>query len=66
MILKFFQYILIPSVNYGPFVDISSQQNTYNEIDQELVSYAKDLFCNFANDEITKDLLITPIQANGL
>ena len=40
IIFKFLEYIVVPSSNYGAFLDPETEESKYKEIDHELVKFA--------------------------
>lgn len=41
--MQFLKNILVPSVNYGVFLDTENEKEKYNQIDAEIAEFYKDL-----------------------
>lgn len=64
--MKFFEFIVIPSVNYGAFLDPETEEDKYKEIDVELIKFAQDLFYNLTDNDNMVRFLTVPHNAEGL
>ncbi len=55
MLYRFLEQIIVPSVNYGAFIDDSSAKTTYNLIDEEIAGYLRGLFSELPNIKEMRD-----------
>ena len=66
MLLEFLRSIVLPSVNYGAFVDEDEAENTYLEIDNDIASFLKELLSTAFTIEQMKDIARTSTKFSGL
>ena len=63
LLLLYMQFLVVPTVNYGPFVDFQDTENDYKEIDAEIVQLTYDLLSHSIPLEIVHKFLIAPHEA---
>ena len=64
ILLKFVQFILIPSLNWGAFMDRDDTEGTYIEIDNRITEFCMQLFGNDRSIEENKNFLIEGHEAD--
>ena len=53
LLLKFVRSIIVPSCNYGAFIDVDSEptRKDYENIDDELIGVVRELMNNIPDDD---------------
>ena len=66
VVLQFIKHILIPSVNYGAFIDVEDAKNEYNNIDEQIYTFVSEMMGGIPTIKEVEDLLVSPKTSTGL
>ena len=55
MLLKFVKSIVVPSCNYGAYIDqdTESSRADYNQIDTEIIKFAREILFNIPSEYVS-------------
>lgn len=66
IILSFINKILIPSANYGAFIDTEDSLGVYESIDNEISKFIRELMMDIPTLDELKEFMIKPKKIGGL